>query len=72
MVPKNDSLNYLKYICANNLVKLLLLIEPFTLVTRLDVTRVRLGFDRAKALLDGRTWIFWFDFLQCSFVEMAN
>lgn len=55
-----------------NNVHFLVLIELFTSEYHLDCTRLPLGFDKAKALLGGKMWFFWFDFLHFSFMEMAN
>ncbi|XP_071917045.1 uncharacterized protein [Coffea arabica] len=69
---RRDSLRYLKRLCHENNVRLLILIEPMSLKGQLEVVRRYLNFDFSALYIDGKIWVFWSCLVQISCVEYAE
>ncbi|PKU61074.1 hypothetical protein MA16_Dca020447 [Dendrobium catenatum] len=62
-VGASPSQDRVKNLCRINDIQLLVLLEPFVSVTKLDSVRRILGFDHAFANCSNKIWIFWKQFI---------
>ena len=71
-VSRRDSQQYLRDLCVQNRIRLLVLIEPMTDEAQLDSIRQLFFFDKARVFLEGKIWVFWFNELIINSLELAE
>ncbi|XP_071928061.1 uncharacterized protein [Coffea arabica] len=71
-VSRKDSRRYLHKLCVDNLVKLLVLIEPMTDAVQLPVICRKPHFPKTCSVLEGKMWVLWKDDMVAQVQEIGD
>lgn len=69
---RKDSIRYSAKLGRCNKVSLLILVEPFSLVNRLESVKLSLHFQSTRSFFDGKIWIFWNNDYSYNLVESVG
>lgn len=69
---RRDSLRYLRKLCREYSVRLLLLIEPMSELAQLERVRRELHFEHAGSFINGKIWALWGHMLRADWREYAE